>query len=111
MTCVSRRRRMMEVSVSEVQAVASTRNRWRGRDDFFFSSRRRHTRYISVTGVQTCALPIWGAGARLANNVLHDRAARRDGAGAQIVTVGKTTRRSEERRVGKECRSRWSPYH
>ena len=27
--------------------------------DFFFSSRRRHTRYISVTGVQTCALPIF----------------------------------------------------
>ena len=26
---------------------------------FFFSSRRRHTRYISVTGVQTCALPIF----------------------------------------------------
>ena len=25
---------------------------------FFFSSRRRHTRSISVTGVQTCALPI-----------------------------------------------------
>ena len=25
---------------------------------FVFSSRRRHTRYISVTGVQTCALPI-----------------------------------------------------
>ena len=24
---------------------------------------------------------------------------------------GKTTLRSEERRVGKECRSRWSPYH
>src|SRR3989449_9760655 len=28
----------------------------------------------------------------------------------KIVAVG-TTRRSEERRVGKECRSRWSPYH
>ena len=28
------------------------------RRSFFFSSRRRHTRYISVTGVQTCALPI-----------------------------------------------------
>src|ERR1044072_6360628 len=27
-------------------------------DFVFFSSRRRHTRYISVTGVQTCALPI-----------------------------------------------------
>ena len=25
---------------------------------FFFSSRRRHTRYGTVTGVQTCALPI-----------------------------------------------------
>ena len=24
---------------------------------------------------------------------------------------GKTSSRSEERRVGKECRSRWSPYH
>ena len=27
------------------------------------------------------------------------------------LTVGATERRSEERRVGKECRSRWSPYH
>src|SRR3546814_9283244 len=25
----------------------------------FFSSRRRHTRCALVTGVQTCALPIW----------------------------------------------------
>ena len=29
-----------------------------GDDLFFFSSRRRHTSDISVTGVQTCALPI-----------------------------------------------------
>src|SRR3546814_4667574 len=29
--------------------------------DFFFSSRRRHTRCALVTGVQTCALPIWNA--------------------------------------------------
>src|SRR3546814_21032574 len=29
---------------------------------FFFSSRRRHTRCALVTGVQTCALPIFGAG-------------------------------------------------
>src|SRR5687768_6953495 len=27
------------------------------------------------------------------------------------VTFGCWTSRSEERRVGKECRSRWSPYH
>src|SRR3546814_3553750 len=29
---------------------------------FFFSSRRRHTRCALVTGVQTCALPIFPAG-------------------------------------------------
>ena len=27
------------------------------------------------------------------------------------VTTPEQARRSEERRVGKECRSRWSPYH
>src|SRR3546814_20671410 len=31
---------------------------------FFFSSRRRHTRCALVTGVQTCALPIWFPGKR-----------------------------------------------
>ena len=30
---------------------------------------------------------------------------------ASMVLSGATHRRSEERRVGKECRSRWSPYH
>ena len=29
----------------------------------------------------------------------------------ETVGEGKTLLRSEERRVGKECRSRWSPYH
>ena len=28
-----------------------------------------------------------------------------------IPSIGWSTARSEERRVGKECRSRWSPYH
>ena len=27
------------------------------------------------------------------------------------LTIGIICDRSEERRVGKECRSRWSPYH
>src|SRR3546814_4144440 len=31
---------------------------------FFFSSRRRHTRCALVTGVQTCALPIFAVGGR-----------------------------------------------
>src|SRR3546814_1201359 len=32
---------------------------------FFFSSRRRHTRCALVTGVQTCALPIYAIGASI----------------------------------------------
>ena len=41
--------------------------------------------------------------------------ARRDGPqsrkGALVIVQRLTLLRSEERRVGKECRSRWSPYH
>ena len=29
----------------------------------------------------------------------------------ELIARGSTSSRSEERRVGKECRSRWSPYH
>src|SRR3546814_8027835 len=39
---------------------------------FFFSSRRRHTRCALVTGVQTCALPIFEAEADLAFASLYD---------------------------------------
>src|SRR3546814_7464333 len=42
---------------------------------FFFSSRRRHTRCALVTGVQTCALPIWG---RIADPGMLLRVAERD---------------------------------
>src|SRR3546814_5021885 len=35
----------------------------------FFSSRRRHTRCALVTGVQTCALPIWTRGVRVSCGV------------------------------------------
>ena len=31
--------------------------------------------------------------------------------GFQELSINWTETRSEERRVGKECRSRWSPYH
>src|SRR3712207_2734490 len=31
--------------------------------------------------------------------------------GADVVAFDYSPKRSEERRVGKECRSRWSPYH
>src|SRR3546814_13222089 len=43
--------------------------------DLFFSSRRRHTRCALVTGVQTCALPIYRG---VMDAVEHREAARRD---------------------------------
>src|SRR3546814_4288204 len=52
---------------------------------FFFSSRRRHTRCALVTGVQTCALPIWDARAGAAPHALPGEVGRwiiLDGRGA-----------------------------
>src|SRR5437899_12601431 len=75
---------------------------------FFFSSRRRHTRCLS-DWVQTCALPI----SRVADEKLFypvSELARAHGASVDEETTS-GDERSEERRVGKECRSRWSPYH
>src|SRR6056297_3413195 len=75
---------------------------------FFFSSRRRHTRFSGVTGVQTCALPICDHLAVALGRGVGDGLA--DG-GLAVGAFG--GQRSEERRVGKECvstcRSRWSP--
>src|SRR3546814_3232220 len=75
---------------------------------FFFSSRRRHTRFALVTGVQTCALPI------LPNDSV-DMDSWESSACYPRRTFYPLSDRSEERRVGKECvstcRSRWSPYH
>src|SRR5438093_13024555 len=89
---------------------------------FFFFQAEDGIRDWSVTGVQTCALPIldhtviqffrlrknWMTVWSMALCVLH-------GAGFRLTLRADKTavamRRSEERRVGKECRSRWSPYH
>src|SRR2546430_10165134 len=98
---------------------------------FFFSSRRRHTRFDcdwssdvcssdldvrSVTKSVVCAL----TGIALRDGVLPGTATSvapylaavdtLDSADS-AVTVRDLLTRSEERRVGKECRSRWSPYH
>src|SRR3546814_3144698 len=79
----------------------------------FFSSRRRHTRCALVTGVQTCALPIsYEAIIFLTWRVDSNWPRPKPSTPALLLTQ---VRRSEERRVGKECvstcRSRWSPYH
>src|SRR5205085_7319298 len=74
---------------------------------FFFFQAEDGIRDLTVTGVQTCALPIsCRAPPRCAAR------ARRPGRGlARRTGWPPRTGRSEERRVGKECRSRWSPYH
>src|SRR3712207_7483412 len=96
---------------------------------FFFFQAEDGIRDIGVTGVQTCALPICphavehrlelvlvdhrpevvvvrGADA-LRRRALEQQLAERVVDGVE----DDDPRRSEERRVGKECRSRWSPYH
>src|SRR3546814_2766767 len=78
---------------------------------FFFSSRRRHTRCALVTGVQTCALPIYNP--RRADD--RGMGEVEDPLCPDALDRERLQGRSEERRVGKECvstcRSRWSPYH
>src|SRR5256885_7738623 len=86
---------------------------------FFFFQAEDGIRDYKVTGVQTCALPIFGQMPALQGTrrmwMRFDLFQRATASGRwQHVTVpkfGTWQKRSEERRVGKECRSRWSPYH
>src|SRR2546429_6855648 len=94
-------------------------NRWStsdGKSRLFFFQAEDGIRDVAVTGVQTCALPILSGGRRFSSLFPAE-----DGSTSIRSTTNRsywrpTTRprriaRSEERRVGKECRSRWSPYH
>src|SRR5260370_14278499 len=98
---------------------------------FFFFQAEDGIRDSSVTGVQTCALPILrrsdvgvfgvvaGQGvapplfgpAGVAVKVAEDVEAAQRGQFDPAEQLVADQHRSEERRVGKECRSRWSPYH
>src|SRR5690349_23197587 len=96
---------------------------------FFFFQAEDGIRDLYVTGVQTCALPIsLGRGAERQAPPVRRRGRRRRGrrahaGGVQARVLGgdqdlpaaearqRRRDRSEERRVGKECRSRWSPDH
>src|SRR5256885_6949028 len=94
---------------------------------FFFSSRRRHTRLQGDWSSDVCSSDLVSDGRALAREFLEQQ--RLLGGDLVILTdgptpgaspgntqsprasPGKPKTRSEERRVGKECRSRWSPYH
>src|SRR2546430_8334822 len=96
---------------------------------FFFFQAEDGIRDLTVTGVQTCALPILAPSAAAAFVtsfcLTHRIAPYRPipahkpvtavtfifAAASRPSTPASAPTRSEERRVGKECRSRWSPYH
>src|SRR5260370_6712068 len=90
---------------------------------FFFFQAEDGIRDSSVTGVQTCALPIspWfekdgRSAASFEIMKLHSIASFEEAAfdvrtSRKYGQYQRKQQRSEERRVGKECRSRWSPYH
>src|SRR5438105_15438392 len=84
---------------------------------FFFFQAEDGIRDPLVTGVQTCALPILPVAASV---VLSETIGVADRVRAENVLAGmvklvskrplSAVVRSEERRVGKECRSGWSTY-
>src|SRR5260370_25806177 len=98
-------------------------------DYFFFFQAEDGIRDSSVTGVQTCALPISARsscsaiepdedlrtrhvdGNALRRRRLFRRRAWKLEIAGELELQRRGRLRSEERRVGKECRSRWSPYH
>src|SRR6516164_11306300 len=71
---------------------------------FFFSSRRRHTRWNCDWGSDVCSSDLFGP------KFMYVLPNFQNPAGTTLSEDRRHTR-SEERRVGKECRSRWSPYH
>src|SRR2546430_8285301 len=92
---------------------------------FFFSSRRRHTRFDCDWSSDVCSSDLiftswWKMKEQCPQCGLHFEGRPEEGhfLGAITINIGLTAGilllgiwRSEERRVGKECRSRWSPYH
>src|SRR2546426_7815432 len=82
---------------------------------FFFSSRRRHTRLQGDWSSDVCSSDLCAShiapfmfGTNM-NGAMWD--AQFSGVDDLNENWNGIWERSEERRVGKECRSRWSPYH
>src|SRR5688572_33373709 len=74
---------------------------------YFFFQAEDGIRDLTVTGVQTCALPISSCGSMW--RAARARARAQPHRPARSGRPERADERSEERRVGKECRSRGSP--
>src|SRR5699024_11241098 len=76
-------------------------------ENIVFSQAEDGIRYRNVTGVQTCALPIYSPDIFICcpENIWRVDAHAVQG---EDILHGRGGARSEERRVGKECRSRWA---
>src|SRR5258708_18676634 len=85
------------------------------RDDgaFFFFQAEDGIRDDLVSGVQTCALPISQTlpSTKDQDKIVDGKVCAAGGEAAYRYVEEAVKLRSGERRVGKECRSRWSPYH
>src|SRR2546430_5507602 len=83
----------------------------------FFFQAEDGIRDLTVTGVQTCALPICKvtspdlSAVQVSGSSVAPKQAKLTWAAIAKTAPKPPPVRSEERRVGKECRSRWSPYH
>src|SRR5688500_20125782 len=79
---------------------------------FFFFQAEDGIRDYKVTGVQTCALPIY-LFSLVGNDYIPPPTLLYETLGLDTVekVAGYVGKRSEERRVGKECRCRWGRYH
>src|SRR5437879_7219084 len=75
---------------------------------FFFSSRRRHTRYIGDWSSDVCSSDLKLVGGNFVRKI-RQGISQVPGNCSHRESV--RVHRSEERRVGKECRSRWRRYH
>src|SRR5690606_40355167 len=79
---------------------------------FFFSSRRRHTRFSRDWSSDVCSSDLRGRALHrgVAAHRPRARGGRLRAAGRRAAKrIAGPRARSEERRVGKECRSRWWP--
>ena len=76
---------------------------------FFFFQAEDGIRDVAVTGVQTCALPIYPKEYTVDISSFSIDEETRKQVESMDYDEQREWLRSEERRVGKECRSRWSP--